>query len=439
MFDGAAAATVDHAEAEQLSQSQAESSVLPDDVTASDTPSSAPTGEPQFSPRDQALFDALAVYDTSAARQEIVFVSPSVRDYQHLLDGISPNVEVFVLDPARDGVEQIAQTLADRTGVDAVHLISHGTEGRLDLGTARLTVNSMTGEHAEDLAVIAQALSTNADLLIYGCNFGQGDQGAEAALKLAQLTGADVAASTDDTGHSSLGGDWDLEFSMGPIETPLVVTRDIHENWLHLMATEDVLDNFGSVSYGNNDGTQSWSTGWVETEGGGAGPGAGEIQVTGGTLFMDVGLGTGGNSIHREVNLTGALSATLSYSYTQSLGLGGTVEVQISNDGGANYTTLQTYTSLLPLNGNGNFDVTAYISASTRVRFEVTGAGLLGNIQFDDVQISYTTNDPPVITNLSGDSLSYTEGDGPWSSSKGVTPPSARSPVAPVAAISSLR
>ncbi len=412
MFDGAAVATVEHAEAAQLTQNQSESRISPDDVTTNDTRPSAPTGEPHLDARDQALVDALAVYDSSAARQEIVFVSPSVRDYQHLLDGISPNVEVFVLDPARDGVEQMAQTLADRTGIDAIHLISHGAEGRLDLGTARLTLDSMTGEHADDLAVIAQALSENADLLIYGCSFGLGEQGAEAALKLGQLTGADVAASTDNTGHSSLGGDWDLEFSMGPVETPLIVTRAIHESWLQLMATEDVLDNFGSVSYGNNDGTQSWSAGWVETEGGGAGPGAGEIRVSGGTLLMDVGLGTGGNTIHREVNLTGALSATLSYSYTQSLALGGTVEVQISDDGGANYTTLQTYTSLLPAGGTGNFDVTAYISANTRVRFEVTGAGLLGNIQFDDVHISYVTNDPPVITNLSGDSLSYTEGDG---------------------------
>ena len=334
MFDGAAAATVDSVATAQTAQNQAELLVSPDDVTTSDTGLSAPTGEPQFNSSEQALFDALAAYDQSAVRQEIVFLSPSVRDYQKLLDGISPNVEVFMLDPARDGVEHIAQTLADRTGIDAIHLISHGAEGSLDLGTARLTMDSMTGEHADDLAVIAKALSENADLLIYGCSFGQGDQGAAAALRLAQLTGADVAASTDDTGHSSLGGDWDLEFSAGPIETSQEFTRDIQQNWSHLLATEDVRDNFSSVSYSNNNGSQSWSTSWVETEGGGAGPGAGQIRVTGGALFLDAGLGTVGNNIYREANLTDALSATLTYSYTASLGVGGAIEVQISDDGG---------------------------------------------------------------------------------------------------------
>ena len=43
----------------------------------------------------------------------------------------------------------------------------------------------------------------DADLLIYGCNFGQGEAGQEAMETLAELTGADIAASTDRTGHST--------------------------------------------------------------------------------------------------------------------------------------------------------------------------------------------------------------------------------------------
>ena len=80
MFDGAAAATVDSVATAQPAQNQAELLVSPDDVTTSDTGPSAPTGEPQFNSSDQALFDALAAYDQSAARQEILFLSPSVRD-----------------------------------------------------------------------------------------------------------------------------------------------------------------------------------------------------------------------------------------------------------------------------------------------------------------------------------------------------------------------
>ena len=125
---------------------------------------------------DKALFDALAAYDTSVARQEIVFLSPSVLDYQQLLDGISPNVEVHVLDPARDGVEQMAEILAGRTGIDAVHLIGDGTEAEMHLGASFLTQDSISTTYAEQFQQIGRSLSADADLLIYGCNFGHGER-----------------------------------------------------------------------------------------------------------------------------------------------------------------------------------------------------------------------------------------------------------------------
>jgi len=92
MFDGAAVATAGAVSTEQIAQSQADAFFGADDVTSADSTPAAPTGEPQPTSGDQALFDALAAYDTSAARQEILFLSPSVRDYQQLLDDISPNV-----------------------------------------------------------------------------------------------------------------------------------------------------------------------------------------------------------------------------------------------------------------------------------------------------------------------------------------------------------
>jgi hypothetical protein len=197
MFDGAGEATLSTVATEPLAQSQAEVLSSAEDVTADDAlPDPAPTGEPQFSLSDQALFDALAAYDTSAARQEIVFLSPSVRDYHKLLDGISPNVEVFVLDPARDGVEQMAEVLAGRTGIDAVHLIAEGNEAQLHLGTSFLTQDSISTHYAQQFQQIGQSLSEKADLLIYGCNFGQGEAGLGAMKTLAELTGADIAAST---------------------------------------------------------------------------------------------------------------------------------------------------------------------------------------------------------------------------------------------------
>ena len=261
MFDGAGVATLSTVATEPLAQSQAEASLSADDATTSDTPpAAAPTGEPQFSSSDQALYDALAAYDTSAARQEIVFLSPSVRDYHKLLDGISPNVEVFVFDPARDGVQQMAEVLVGRSGVDAIHIISHGSQAELTLGSARLTLEAMNGPYADELVMIGQSLSENADLLIYGCNFGQGELGGDAAARLAQLTGADVAASVDLTGHADLGGDWDLEYSVGSIETGVAFTSDARQTWDGLLMT---LTSTGEFTVNDPSGNDEQTSGPV--------------------------------------------------------------------------------------------------------------------------------------------------------------------------------
>ena len=43
---------------------------------------------------------------------------------------------------------------------------------------------------------------------------------------LAAATGADIAASTDDTGHADKGGDWELETGVGQIEAEAIAATD---------------------------------------------------------------------------------------------------------------------------------------------------------------------------------------------------------------------
>jgi RNase P/RNase MRP subunit p29 len=64
----------------------------------------------------------------------------------------------------------------------------------------------------------ANALGVDADILFYGCNLAGSSAGKELVDNIARLTGADVAASDDLTGHSLLGGDWVLEYHAGTIE-----------------------------------------------------------------------------------------------------------------------------------------------------------------------------------------------------------------------------
>lgn len=55
--------------------------------------------------------------------------------------------------------------------------------------------------------------------MVYGCDLAATEKGQFLVEALHALTGADVAASTDDTGAARLGGDWDLEVRLGVVET----------------------------------------------------------------------------------------------------------------------------------------------------------------------------------------------------------------------------
>ncbi|HXJ08539.1 MAG TPA: DUF4347 domain-containing protein, partial [Burkholderiales bacterium] len=190
------------------------------------------------------------------ARQEIVFVDPNVRDFQALVDGIdNPNARIVLLDPNRDGVQQMADVLKQYQRVDAVHIISHGSEGQIDLAGSALNATSMSGQYAAQLAEIGKHLSAEADVLVYGCNFGKGDDGAAAVDQFAALTGADIAASVDATGDAALGANWNLERQTGSIETGIAVDRLAQDAWHDVMALHTL----------DFDTAPAWTTGASST------------------------------------------------------------------------------------------------------------------------------------------------------------------------------
>ena len=153
------------------------------------------------------------------ASSSVVFINSQVDDIDALISQIDPQADVYILSADRDGLDQIADILQGRSDVGSLHIISHGSAGVLELGSTQMTLQSMSGAHAEDLAVIAASLSRDADIMIYGCDFAAGVLGHEAVNLLSALTGADVAASDDLTGAASLGGDWLLEVQEGQVET----------------------------------------------------------------------------------------------------------------------------------------------------------------------------------------------------------------------------
>ena len=178
--------------------------------------------------------------------KEVVFIDTSVANWQMLIAGVNPGMEVVLLETSRDALGQMAEWAQNHEGYDAIHLISHGSVGSLKLGSLTLDSTNLS-QYADTLKVIGSSLNENGDFLLYGCNVAQGQTGVDFIGRLAQLTGADVAASDDLTGADELGGNWVLEKQDESITTAPI---SMHSYGKLLAAPAD--ENFESYSNSSN-------------------------------------------------------------------------------------------------------------------------------------------------------------------------------------------
>ena len=80
---------------------------------------------------------------------EVVFVDAGVEDSETLLAGLRAAGDdhtqwrVIELAADQDGIEQITAALSELSGVDAIHIVSHGDGRGIQLGDARLDVDSV--------------------------------------------------------------------------------------------------------------------------------------------------------------------------------------------------------------------------------------------------------------------------------------------------------
>ncbi|MGI4846812.1 MAG: DUF4347 domain-containing protein [Janthinobacterium lividum] len=154
-------------------------------------------------------------------------------------------LEIVLLDGTQDGVAQISAALANRQGLDAVHIISHGSDGVLQLGSTELDSASLRGNA---LAILnwGNALATGADIMLYGCDVAQTEAGQRFVDSLGQLTGADMAASSNLTGSAALHGDWTLEYTAAGVHTKVVADSAIQFSYSGVLALYTVSNNADS-------------------------------------------------------------------------------------------------------------------------------------------------------------------------------------------------
>lgn len=188
---------------------------------------------------------------------EVIFIDTAIADADQLISDLrnssptEPERLIVELTADENGLDQISNALEPLSGVRAIHIISHGNGSGIQLGATQL--NSGTSEaYAGQIANWGNALHPNADILIYGCDLAGSEDGRELLESIANLCSCDVAASEDPTGHSQLGGDWELEFKSGEIETSVAVSDATQANWMSLLdnptgSETTVADSSGSA------------------------------------------------------------------------------------------------------------------------------------------------------------------------------------------------
>lgn len=146
-----------------------------------------------------------------------------------------PGYTVVIMDKSNDPLKSIADAMEHFGSVNSLVVVSHGGDGGLSLGGEWIDQQALTSGSGA-VARIRQSLSDDAEILLYGCDVAATETGQLFVSTLAKMTDTTVAASTDTTGHSRNGGDWDLEFSAGGAQTSQPFSQQFMQDYRYTLS-----------------------------------------------------------------------------------------------------------------------------------------------------------------------------------------------------------
>ena len=109
--------------------------------------------------------------------REILFVDPTVESAPALLNGLRSGVDCVRLPEGDDPIAAMALHLTGRRGVEVIHVLSHGVPGALVMSGRRIDASALAARPTLT-AAIRDALSEDAEIVLYGCSVAAGREGA---------------------------------------------------------------------------------------------------------------------------------------------------------------------------------------------------------------------------------------------------------------------
>ncbi|NEO83859.1 MAG: CHAT domain-containing protein [Spirulina sp. SIO3F2] len=184
--------------------------------------------------------------ETGESPDQAVFIDRRADSPEALLYGAEAGTVSQIIEREENGISVISDQLAvisESVGqLESVAIIAEGNAGNFWLGNQWIR-NENIADYAAQLQSWGEALTANADILLYSCFTALGATGEALVQGIADLTGADVAASVDATGSANYDANWELETSTGGIEADNPFTAETLANWEGKLATRTVTNN----------------------------------------------------------------------------------------------------------------------------------------------------------------------------------------------------
>ena len=191
------------------------------------------------------LVDAIIVSSdaTISSGKELVVINGTVPDKDAILAELKPNQEVLILENG-NGLDELNEYLDAHEGkYDAIHLVTHGNDGYISVNGEIIDAENFD---AAEWAAVGEHLTAEGDILFYGCDTAATEEGRLLVDRIAEASGADVAASIDTTGFS---GNWELEYNSGSVETAEISVSEFRYELSSYVVTSNANSGEGTLRY----------------------------------------------------------------------------------------------------------------------------------------------------------------------------------------------
>ncbi|MCY7383266.1 MAG: DUF4347 domain-containing protein [Microcoleus sp. CAN_BIN18] len=122
----------------------------------------------------------------SKPKNDLVIVDSKIDNYQQLVSGVKAGFEVIAIDPGRNAIAQITEILSKRNNINNIHIVSHGQEAAIQLGSTELNIDNLE-TYSSQLQQWGKAFSDDdrqGKILLYGCNVAAGESGIKFIQKI---------------------------------------------------------------------------------------------------------------------------------------------------------------------------------------------------------------------------------------------------------------